>query len=180
MLKGLVCAVAGSVTFLFSACAETVDGPTALVRDGASSAVRLALHGPITASATGSGHFVQNGSLRTFSFSALVDASGRVRGQAQGFARGGGRPVHIRVTCLSVSGNAAWIGGVVTSRKNSFGNEAAFRVVDNGEGAKAPPDGISSLFNSPPPGFAQLICASQPAFGLAPVERGNVQVRSRP
>ena len=76
-----------------------------------------------------------------FSLVALQYADGSVSGQwhDQFVHPFGG--VHVTVTCLSISGNQAWISGVI-----SHGLDAGFpvvtRVADNGRSANDPPDQI--------------------------------------
>jgi hypothetical protein len=84
------------------------------------------------------------------------------------------------VTCLSVVSNLAWIGGRQENSSEGFppGLENGFRVADNGEGAKDPPDEMSLMFVNAPPGLAQAYCnAMPPAPPLNPIEAGNIQVR---
>ncbi len=139
-------------------------------------------HGPVVQSATGSGHFTVDNELRTFSFTALRYADGTVQGEYELFNRASDVRIHGDVTCLSVMGNLAWIGGVQEqSSSDAFppGGENGFRVSDNGEGANEPPDEISLMFVNAPPGFAQAYCNGRvPAPPLVPVEAGNIQVRT--
>jgi hypothetical protein len=136
--------------------------------------------GPVVQSATGAGHFTVGGELRTFSFTALKYADGTVEGEYELKSRLTGATIHGDVTCLSVMGNLAWIGGVQEHGSEGFppGGENGFRVADNGEGANDPPDEMSLMFVNAPPGFAQLYCnARPPAPALNPIEGGNIQVR---
>ena len=137
--------------------------------------------GPVVQSARGAGHFTVGGEWRTFSFVALKYADGTVQGEYELFSRLTGNRIHGDVTCLSVSGNLAWIGGVQEHSNNEAfppGGENAFRVADNGEGAKDPPDEMSLMSVNGPPGFAQAYCNGRPPFpALNPIEAGNIQVR---
>ena len=136
--------------------------------------------GRVVQSATGAGHFTIGGELRTFAFTAQKHADGSVTGQYQLINRASDARVHGEVTCLSVVGNRAWIGGVQKNGSEGFpeGLENGFRVVDNGEGANDPPDQLSLMFVNAPPGFAQAYCNARPAAPpLFPIEGGNIQVR---
>jgi hypothetical protein len=136
--------------------------------------------GPVVQSATGAGHFTVGGELRTFSFTALKYADGTVEGEYELKSRLTGARIHGDVTCLSVVGNLAWIGGRQENASDGFppGLENGFRVADNGEGANDPPDQMSLMFVNAPPGFAQAYCnARPPAPPLNPIESGNIQVR---
>jgi hypothetical protein len=137
--------------------------------------------GPVVQSATGAGHFTVGGELRTFSFTALRYADGTVQGEYELLSRLTGTRIHGDVTCLSVVGNQAWIGGVQEHSNNPAilpGGENGFRVADNGEGANDPPDQMSLMFVNAAPGFAQAYCnARPPAPALNPIEAGNIQVR---
>src|SRR5712692_10371921 len=126
----------------------------------------------ITALATGSGQITRGGELRTFSFTAQRDSSNNSSGQAELFNRASGVRIHMQLDCLNVAGkvteaNAAGSGFI--------GNPAWFRVVDNGEGAGAPPDLISLVavfFGSP--GVPCTDGTVTPAN--IPIEDGNIQV----
>jgi hypothetical protein len=138
--------------------------------------------GPVVQSATGAGHFTVAGELRTFSFTALRYADGTVQGEYELFSRLTGTRIHGDVTCLSVRGNQAWIGGRQEQSNNPTilpGGENGFNVADNGEGANSPPDQMSLMFVNGPPGFAQAYCtAMAPAPPPNPIEAGNIQVRN--
>ena len=82
------------------------------------------------------------------------------------------------VTCLTVIGNDAWIGGDIRSSNDPtvVGLGAWWHVTDNGEGANAPPDvtsflGIGSLAQT------QAFCDSHPAYRFPfAIDGGNIQV----
>lgn len=59
---------------------------------------------------------------------------------------------HGTVNCLFVSGNQAWIGGVITSEFEN-GDEFLVTVVDHGNSANDPPDEISFTVTGDPIGF---------------------------
>jgi hypothetical protein len=134
-------------------------------------------------SATGSGTFTivtDTGSgLRNFSFTAEKRDDGTTTGQMELVNRFTGLVLHADINCLNVVGNKATMSGVVThTNQDIFETFSAvvFSVVDNGEGANAPPDLISlAFFDLPAPEFT---CTTQFFPPSIPVEKGNVQVRS--
>jgi hypothetical protein len=128
-------------------------------------------------SATGSGHSLSAGELRSFSFGASQLGDGTVNGQAQINARSLDAFAHIAIDCLQVVGNVAHMSGTVvhTSDPTVFlPNEYVhFAVQDNGEGGNDPPDRVSGI-----PVDEPFRCdASAPPPLTRVVTRGNVQVR---
>lgn len=161
---------------VFAGCDSAVE-PTAATAPSLSQG-----SGPVVQSATGAGHFTVGGELRTFSFTALKHADGTVQGEYELFSRLTGARIHGDVTCLSVVGNRAWIGGRQEHSQDDAlfppGLENGFRVADNGEGANDPPDEMSLMFVNATPGFAQNYCNARfLAPPLNPIEAGNIQVR---
>ncbi len=133
---------------------------------------------------TGSGHVTtDDGDFRTFSFSARRYPDGSVKGEWVRIRRTSGNAEaksHGKVTCFTIVGNQAWLGGYATTGffTTPPDNEVAWRVVDNGEGRNSPPDQISLQFVSSPEGFADEYCATTPNIPmLNNVEAGNVQIR---
>lgn len=111
-----------------------------------------AQHGPVVQSVTGMGLYTDGDAKRTFSFSARRYADGSVKGEWEGKIRSGDPALrgHGDVTCFQIVGNRAWIGGIIErfpSRPERVGCEAVWLVVDNGQGADAPPDQISRTFS---------------------------------
>src|SRR5262249_31657109 len=110
------------------------------------------------------------------------DASGVSSGQGHLDSRSAGLRVHLDVTCLSVQGNVAIVSGTVSDSNGTgpfgAGNSFLFAVMDNGEGANAPPDQISLPFFDAPPTFddCTLFTWSDFAGFTFPIEAGNVQV----
>jgi hypothetical protein len=133
----------------------------------------------IVASATGSGQSTFGGEQRTFTFTASMSADGTVDGQAQLDNRAQGRRFHMSLNCLVVSGNKAWVGGVVTDSTipGDVGATWDFEVVDNGEGSKAPPDQISlvTIFSPQLPCTDSFVQSYLDA-NTFPIDSGNVQV----
>jgi hypothetical protein len=78
------------------------------------------------------------------------------------------------VTCLTVVGNQATIGGAITASRTSQvlpGQGALIYITDNGEGNDDPPDMFDIVFTATPP----LVC---PTFvGGVPITQGNFIVR---
>ncbi|MEO8227509.1 MAG: hypothetical protein ABI637_08760 [Gemmatimonadota bacterium] len=118
-------------------------------------------------------------SPETYGINASIDAEGTMRGQVEIQFSDPAVTLHVEVTCLSVSGNDAWIGGAVTHTSDPTGHpegvELIFRVQDNGEGRGAPADRMSGVFIGAP----AALCARQPRFARADYEfaGGGITVR---
>jgi hypothetical protein len=129
--------------------------------------------------------------VEKFSFHAHDLGNGSVEGRWQledFFADGHKEVARGRVTCFTVEadGRTARMGGIVEASTNPInaGGEAVWTVVDNGEGANAPPDQATDLRNGPtdlPPGTAAVHCEEgfpTELFGTFGENlRANVQVR---
>ena len=146
--------------------------------------------GGIEASVTGSGHHLRVGAngeeLTTLAFNAKRHADGRSSGQWEYHFRAAGFSMHGEVTCLSIAGHEAWVGGFITkvlspdpADQELVGIEMWWRSRDNGEGAAAPPDSTTGL------GFAfpgvtitaESWCRDQPiALVLREVFAGNIRI----
>ncbi|MES2305469.1 MAG: hypothetical protein V4558_08175 [Gemmatimonadota bacterium] len=148
-------------------------------------AIRASVAGPVVGSASGGGHWITpDGLRRRLAFSVRRHDDGSVDGEWQLVA--GATIMHGRLTCLSIEGNTARVGGVVEQSKFSLflvGTDVAWYVVDNGEGQNAE-DATSNLraFRNSAPGTAQAFCDT----GAAPtpvtpdaISFGNVQVMGR-
>lgn len=110
-----------------------------------------------------------------YSMNAQIDAAGNVSGEWQdAFTQNPG--FHIKVTCLTVVGNTAWVGGVIDQATNPafIGVQARARVVDgglpNGGG-----DTISFTVIFPNGGAPD--CAAQAPFQQFPLFQGNVVIK---
>jgi hypothetical protein len=143
----------------------------------------LVQRGSVEESVTGSGSMTAAaGDWRTFSFTAQRYANGIVAGQWQLVRRQVGNAAdsksHGVVSCFSIVGNQAWVGGYATSGMNSAPtNGVAWRVADNGEGKKAPsPDQISAQYYSPDFSFPAAVCGHAPNLTLYAIEAGNIQI----
>ena len=140
---------------------------------------------------SGSGHHVRADAtgeeLTTFSFTAVRHADGTVSGHYQYDFRLRGFAIHGKVTCVSTSGNQAWVGGtvdkVITDNpafESLLGLEMWWRSIDNGEDASASPDmttGVGFELEGNPT-TAESWCRDQPAvLPLRVVADGQIQVR---
>ena len=96
-------------------------------------------------------------------------------GEWERFARAIGAKAHGDVTCFSIAGNQAWLGGVVETTTTIPG-EVGWTVVDNGQGANSPADQISLQNVGGGAGFADSFCATQPPRDLIDIEQGNIQI----
>jgi hypothetical protein len=135
----------------------------------------------IVSSATGSGQSTFGGEQRTFTLTDRLYSDGTAAGELQLDNRAQGRKFHMTLDCLVVSGNKAWASGTVdrSTITSDVGTEWDVEVVDNGEGANAPPDQISlvSIFSP-----TQLPCTNPAVQAILdtltfPIESGNIQVR---
>lgn len=135
-------------------------------------------HGAVTQSVTGLGLYTDGDAKRTFSFSAVKYADGRVRGEWEGFNRSvePRDPSHGEVVCFTIEGNEAWIGGRIEKTfRGSEGREFGWRVIDNGQGANSPPDQITRTLRAR---TALDFCSGAPAIGfMHSLEAGNIRVR---
>lgn len=136
-----------------------------------------------TSSVTGSGHYTTSaGALRIFTFEVREESDGAVHGTFQLTGRSSQPParLHGTLTCLSVVGQEAWIGGVYehTSNPALVGTGFWFYVRDNGEGQAAAPDLVRRHVRSGNADDCALRMDPGTEF-LFPVEAGNVQVHGR-
>jgi hypothetical protein len=139
-------------------------------------------------SATGGSHLVVHDvfglhtlELQDFGFNAKIKNDGSADGWFDYRDVEDGTPFSTDgpVTCLTVIGNDAWIGGVIRSSNDPtvVGLGAWWHVTDNGEGRNAPADvttflGIGSLAQT------QAFCDDHPAYRFPfAIDGGNIQVR---
>ena len=113
-----------------------------------------------------------------WSFNAKRRDDGTVTGQFEFTGRIFGTPVraHGDVLCLSVEGNRARLGGVIThSNFVDPGTEAMWNVEDNGEGATEADR--ASVLKTGLTGEAKAFCLTPETYlDARPVVTGNVQV----
>ena len=119
--------------------------------------------------------FEHPGCDANYSLVANQYADGSVSGQyTDRFANGDG--FHAVVDCLSVSGNDAWISGVITHGRigdvDLAGLEVLTRVRDNGTSANDAPDQISFSFID----TVLPDCTTQPDLPLLDTPQGQVMV----
>jgi hypothetical protein len=165
---------------------------TALI-GGFVAAVALGVGGPAAAagngaSATGGSRLVvhdvfglQTLGLQDFGFNAKLKADGSADGWYMYRDVEDGAPFTANgpVTCLTVIGHDAWIGGTIRSSNDAslVGLGAWWHVTDNGEGANAPPDvttflGVGSLEAT------AAFCSTHPPYRFPfAIDGGNIQVR---
>ena len=88
----------------------------------------------------------------------------------------GGIRVRGSITCLSVEGNEAQLGGVITQSNipDLLGLRVTWRAVDNGEGRQSSADQTSDLFGDRDCGDD---ITSHPSFEFFDVIDGNIDVR---
>jgi len=161
---------------LLAAC-ETAGDPTA---PDSTFAAALAPAG-VVASASGSAHRIRNGEPWILAFTAQTRADGTTTGEVRMDRKDQDISVIVDVTCLSVVGNTAWIGGIIRNQKGNVaidGTVSYFYVIDNGEGSNAAPDIASAVRLNDRAGEDLAFCTNRPLLlPASPVEFGNVQVR---
>jgi hypothetical protein len=107
-----------------------------------------------------------------FSIEAQQLADGSARGQyTDQFGHGDGG-FHAVVDCLYVSGNTAWISGIVESGTYRLGGRVITEVRDNGTSAQDPPDTISYSYGVP----LNFNCATHPNLTQVAAPKGQVKV----
>ena len=119
--------------------------------------------------------------LERYSVSAIRHDDGSVSGDFEEFsAQEGGQRIHANVVCFNVTGNSARLAAQIDQTNVSFGPVGSYvvwSVIDNGEGAKSPPDQTTDIFFGGNAAQAQFHC--DVGFNLAPFFeslRGNLQV----
>jgi hypothetical protein len=98
---------------------------------------------------------VGDGQTRTFSFTAVQHRNGTVTGQAEVNNPSFPIRVHFAIDCLKFDGNRAIASGPVTQSSDpgtiAVGRISVVAVEDNGEGANAAPDRITTIPDYAPP-----------------------------
>lgn len=151
-----------------------------VLHTGHSASAVAAGEGPL---ASGHANFTLDGSLRTFSFTAVTHRDGTVKGNAQANNRATGVKIHLDVNCLRLlpNGRTAILSGIVerSTDPTLVGRIAIFSAEDNGESAGSPPDRLSLLF-----GFTTTIDCNHPVetdptfeTDLMTTREGNIQVK---
>jgi hypothetical protein len=169
------------VMLTVAACAESTVAPAGATFDQGTA---FAAAGGIVESATGSAHRIRplpDGQLWVLTFDAKKFADGSVTGEAHVDRHDLGVSWSVDVTCLSVVGNTAWIGGIMRNSKGGLPVDGAisyFYVIDNGEGNNAAPDRASAVRLNDRAGEDIAFCTQRPLLLVASdIAHGNVQVR---
>ncbi len=116
-----------------------------------------------------------------FAFKVRIDSDGSVSGHYRYTQRRDGVELHVSgpLTCATIKGNRAWVGGVIaeTNRESLRGLDMWFQVQDNGDGADSRLD-MSSTVGAGGPGAALKYCVDAPPV-MFPffVWRGDIAVR---
>jgi hypothetical protein len=129
--------------------------------------------------ATGSGHTIVDGQLRTFSFTARQEPDGVVSGTADINNRAIDEMFQIDVDCLVVAGNVAVMSGVVSRHtdEHAVGLTGIFGVLDAGEGSGATDAASQVFFFRPGTVTCQDVDPAGSVELAVPIVAGNVQVR---
>ena len=137
--------------------------------------------------AAGHAEVTAGGTADQYSFTAIRDFDGRVKGEWQlkrTLADGAIQRAHGEVTCMLMVGNVAHMAGMPERSDPALGappnNAVLWTVQDNDAGTLDGTDVASLMITGVPPQFVLLHCAGGFAFGLFPLERGNVLVKSIP
>jgi hypothetical protein len=134
----------------------------------------------VVASASGAAQRIRNGELWVLAFNAKRRADGTSTGQVRMDRKDANVSFNIDVTCMSVSGNRAWIAGIIRNQAGNIaidGTISYFYVIDNGEGSNAPPDVASAVRLNDVAGEDLEFCNDQPLLlPASPIDHGNVQV----
>jgi hypothetical protein len=158
----------------FGAACATPDRPTSPLPHASVD------HGVIQ-SASGAAHRTTGDEPFILSFNANKRADGRVTGNYHVDVKASDVSFDVDVTCMAVVGNTAWIAGIISKSHAPLvreGTVSYFYVIDNGEGADAPPDIASAVRINDRAGEDQTFCTLRPLLlPSRPVEFGNVQVR---
>jgi len=173
-----------TAAFMGIACAGAPTDPPAAGGDSPAPALNASDNG-VVASATGSAHRIRvnvegDDELWVLAFSAVKRADGTTTGNARIDRKDLGISWNLEVTCLTVVGNTAWIGGIIRNARGPIiqeGTVSYFYVIDNGEGADAPPDIASAIRINDLAGRDQEFCNIRPlALPPSPIAHGNIQV----
>jgi hypothetical protein len=119
--------------------------------------------------------------LQAFGFSAQLTSDGSADGWFQYRDVEDGTPFTAGgpVTCLTVIGTDAWIGGTITLPDDPtlIGLGAWWHVTDNGQGAGSSPD-ITTFLGIGSQDATAAFCADHPAYRFPfPIDGGDIQVR---
>jgi hypothetical protein len=137
----------------------------------------LTPEGAETQFAGGHGNFVFDKQDISFSFHGKQNKQMVVKGEFEMHDQTNDLRIHGSVTCLSIEGNLARLGGVVeqsTDPSLPVGLLIAWRTVDNGEGINEPVDLLSrpSIVGKDP----KKECQRAIKFNEVKIQSGNIQV----
>jgi hypothetical protein len=159
-------------------CAQPTDLADPVDEAGGPSFGAVTATGPDAYRINGFGHQGSGNTIRTFAFSTAVAEDGSTTGSFELYARAAGVRFSGTVTCATVFGRAAWLGGTITTPGAYEGQDAVFRTIDLGAGTKGEYEDLLSLLRPLPPGGAEDYCNTTPAdppfFGA----QGNITVVS--
>jgi hypothetical protein len=125
-------------------------------------------------SASGHANLLIADEKQTFSFHVQQMPDGTYEGTFQVKSRGQEITAHGVLDCLRIVGNTAHVSGVITKSDGLGGlTYVLFTVVDNGEGANAPPDLWSDVFIFGAP----VSCNVAALPPVNPVDEGDFQVK---
>ena len=122
----------------------------------------------------GGGTAMELGEKSTFSFNAVQEDDGTVKGHLVYHVRGADISFEMDIDCMTITGNRATLSGTVTSVSDNapwflfVGAHGAFSEEDNGQGNNAAPDRFSDVLF---PGF----CSANYVTYI-PIS-GNIQVK---
>jgi hypothetical protein len=143
---------------------------------------KLPAEGPETEFAGGHGNFADAGKKGTqnisFSFHGRQNKTMVVKGEFEMHDFANNLRIHGNVTCLTVDGRTATLGGVVdqsTDPKLPVGTAVVWQTVDNGEGINAPVDLISRPSSGGKKDPKDPSCAKVASKHIL-IESGNIQV----
>ena len=130
---------------------------------------------------SGAGHIEAGDGLRNFTFHAIRRPDGTVEGSYQITRTDLGSTFSVDVSCLTVVGNRAWIGGHIAATNDPavvVGSVSYFYAIDNGEGSGASADVVSLARINDAQGRDIEFCTTLPLL-LPPrlVQLGDVQIR---
>jgi hypothetical protein len=184
-MKKIKIHVAAALFFAAMLCGSSCSKETETVRPiGETTRISARAAGP---SANGQGTLIAGylgDKPQHFSFHANTSPNGNVTGSFESTALGLDSRVHGRIDCLNIlpDGKTAIMSGVVTVVTGDIylidfgfnvGDQAWFKVEDNGEGANATEDRFSDVyvFDELPP------CTSDFDVELLEIANGNIQVK---
>lgn len=121
--------------------------------------------------------------LEHYAVSAIRHRDGSVSGEFEEYSeQEGGQRIHATVVCFTVAGNAARLAARLDKSNVSFGPVGSYviwSVIDNGNGAKAPPDETTDIYFGADERVAMYHCSiGAPLAPFYPSLRGNLQVES--